>query len=119
VSADYTVKVGVIPGPLVVRLSYADGSAPVPALTTPGTTAELRMRRVQGTTTLLVKAMTIVDADTVSYDWQAGDLDLALGAYEAEIHVDYASGKRSVFPMDPDRPYLIFSVQEAIGPLSA
>jgi hypothetical protein len=119
VGADYTVKVGVIPGPLVVRLSYADGSAPVPALTTPGTTAELRMRRVQGTTTLLVKAMTIVDADHVSCEWQAGDWDVALGAYEAEIHVAYTNGERVIFPMDPDRPYLIFSVQEAIGPLPA
>lgn len=114
VPADYAVKAGAVPGPLVVQLSFADGT--LPDLTPVGTTAELRIRTAGfGGVTVLSVAMVITGPQTVSYDWQPGDLALPPGAYEAEIQVTWTSGKTNTFPTDPERPYLVFLIEASIA----
>lgn len=117
-AADYAVKAGAVPGPLVVQLSFADGTT-APDLTPSGTTAELRMRPVGfATQTVLAESMAIIGPQTVSYDWQPGDLDLPPGLYEAEVQVWWTTGKTSTFPTDPEHPYLLFLIEPAIAAIT-
>lgn len=112
-NADYTVKAGAVPGPLRVGLSYSDGTTP--DLTPPGTTVVFRMGRFHGGPAVLTAAAAIVDASTVQYVWQAGNLTLPEGLYEAEFQVTWTSGRKDTFPAAEEHPYILIRVEPVIS----
>jgi hypothetical protein len=108
-AADFTVKANSVPGPLLVDLSYADGSA-LPDLTTPDTVITFRMRPWGLDPAVIDAPATAVGPARVSYQFSPTDLVGLGGAYQAEIDVVWASGRHETFPANPDRPFLVISV---------
>lgn len=112
-AADYTVKAGSVPGPLVFSLAYSDGTEP--DLSTPGTTATFRMRPYGVDPAVIVGACAILDATRAAYQFGADELADLAGAYQCEIHVEWTSGRDETFPADPERPYFVILVEPAIA----
>lgn len=50
-----------------------------------------------------------------TYEWEAGDLDLPAGDYNAEFEVDWGGGRIETFPANEETPYMTVKVLEDLG----
>lgn len=111
-AADYVVKAGSVPGPLVIGLSYSD--ATVPNLLTPGTTARFRMRPYREDPAVVAGACIILSGTSVGYQFGPTELVGLGGVYEGEVSVEWLDGRKETFPADAERPYFIIVIEPQI-----
>lgn len=91
--------------PLFVVVLKDDFGEPTEApvnLTTAGGTAFFNMRAVSGGAVKITRGTALVTnaaAGEITYSWTASDTN-TVGAYEAELEVQWAGGKVETFPND-------------------